>query len=131
MTEWYIYEDQEVHGPFEYDNLCEKIGPKTLVCPAGTENWEQAGKLEQLAGCFESQTAATPTPKNEAESTARPEVLPEPTLEALRTICQHATSADLQRQYREFWDSYDRQEQRIIRNELGNRGDWDELVEDD
>ena len=143
MTQWYTYKDSEVQGPFEQAEICEMIDRKTLVCPAGTENWEAAGQLPELSDCFSRPTDSSPDkqpgeslgkkpPEQEDGAQNQPEseketssgITLEPTLQNLRTLCQHATDSDLEREYNEFWDEYDKKEQRLLRNEMGGRGIW-------
>ncbi|MFB6355601.1 MAG: hypothetical protein ABEJ65_03695, partial [bacterium] len=53
----------------------------------------------------------------------------QPTLNDLQRICDQATDDQLIREYQEFWDTYDNQEQRVIRKQMVMREIWYDVVE--
>ena len=147
---WYAYLDGEVQGPFEKEKLAGKISPEIQVCPAGSEDWQKAGEVEELKSIFEEKkqekTPAPPEPSKEEEQTDQskktttsrtsqekdsgdtelgepPEI---PTLKDLHMISKQAADDELTREYEEFWDEYDRAEKRILRNEMIDRSIWPE-----
>lgn len=144
MGKWYIYENEEVVGPFEVSQLEGRVTRGTLVCRAGEEDWEKADEIKEFQSLFESsdskltleQTPSTEqcdnsfkdSKSNKEEHENLEEV--KPTLEGLANICQHAENDELIREYKSFWQRYDRKEKNIIRIELENRGIFEELTED-
>ena len=137
MAKWYTYENNEVIGPFEVNELESKVNPDSLVCRAGGEDWVKASQVEELSELFEDEQpqppAEEPTPPEKdteaQESESAQDLPPEPTVKKLREICQQASDDELADEYNEHWDSYDRKERRIIRNEMVNRGLWQEVTE--
>ncbi|MFP4687928.1 MAG: DUF4339 domain-containing protein [bacterium] len=144
MNQWYVYLDDEVKGPYELAQLKELISESTLVCPAGSEDWVKAGEVEALQSLFTQAPPAKPvapsepknintkqksSPKNQAPETASAAYGVMPTLNNLHLIARQASDDDLERELAEFWEEYDRAEQRIIRNEMTNRGIWPEEEE--
>ncbi len=141
MKQWYIYKDDEVQGPFTAEELEGQISRTTQVCPTGSEDWVKAEEIEKLKPLFSENKPAAP-PKSEKFSESKteqkknrqdssqennPSVLP--TLKNLHLITRQASNDDLKRELEEFWEEYDRSEQRIIRNEMTNRGIWPEKEE--
>ncbi|GEM_PF-4406423 len=141
MAKWYTYENNEVIGPFEANELESKVNPDSLVCRAGGEDWVKAGQVEELSKLFEDEQPQPPAtepepapPKDDTDvqgTESTQELPPEPTITKLRGICQQASDEKLAAEYNEHWGSYDRQERRIIRNEMVNRGIWKEVTEAD
>jgi hypothetical protein len=141
MNQWYIYKDDEVQGPFTAEELEGQISRTTQVCPAGSEDWIKAEDVEELQQLFSGKkpTAPQKPKKTSANNTKQkknrqdpgqennPPVLP--TLKSLHLITRQASDDDLKRELEEFWEEYDRSEQRIIRNEMTNRGIWPEKEE--
>lgn len=130
MNKWYVYENDEVVGPFAREELADRIDPETLVCPAGEEDWIKAEGIEELSTLLNTTEKESPAAevKEPAENKSEP---PVPTLEKLRTICKQASNEELAREFQEFWDEYDSQERRLLRNEMVNRNIWSELTEAD
>ncbi len=137
MSKWYVYDDDEVIGPFATDELVGQIESETLVCPAGSEEWKKAEEIEALQEFFgkpQAPPSAPPgeqvkeTEQTEAESDQAPGEPEKPTLNKLNAICQQATDDELTREYEKFWEEYDSPEQRIIRNEMVTRDLWEEVT---
>lgn len=137
MKEWYIYEDDEVVGPFTGPELADKIEPDTLVCPAGSEEWKQASERPEVQPYLgqdeEEETDESPAepsePTDQQQDTSDSEEsfeVPvgdlEPTLDNLKRIAREANAEDLRREFQEFWDEYDRKEQQIIYQEMEHLG---------
>lgn len=131
MKEWYIYEDDEVVGPFEGPELADHIDPDTLVCPAGSDEWKKASERSEvrpfLSPDDSEETNEPDTSKNEAspdekdvqttdEDVEAGEL--EPTLNNLERIAREASAEELKREFQHYWDDYDRKEQQIIYREM-------------
>lgn len=139
MTKWYLYVDEEVIGPFTKDQLRERLDEETLVCEAGSEDWQSAKDVPELTSLLASEEQASP---NAGESASTPSATPsstratetaaeaetkadetiEPTLESLQSICERADNDDLMEQYEQHWEKYDSEERRVILAEIDNRG---------
>jgi hypothetical protein len=120
MKDWYIYEDDEVVGPFNGPELAGKIEPDTLVCPAGEEEWKKASEREDVKPFL-----GTPGEDEEEETHDDEEIVVgnlEPNLETLTRIAREANAEDLQREFQEHWEEYDREEQKIIYQEMEHLG---------
>lgn len=132
MSKWYVYRDDEVIGPFATDELVGQIEADTMVCPAGSEEWSEAQEVEELqeyVTAAEPPPAAPETETKKSDETSSDESAPEkPTLNKLKVIAQQATNEELEREYNEFWDKYDSQEKRIIRNEMVTRNLWEDVA---
>ncbi len=48
MSQWYVYHDGEVLGPFPLEELEGRLEPGTRVCPVGDETWVEAGEVNEL-----------------------------------------------------------------------------------
>ena len=126
MSKWYLYENEEVQGPFEKPDLRGRIDPESLVCRAGEEEWNPAESLPELEDLF----AESPTPESsasdgasEAGSPTEDSVEPiEPTLENLRELCEKASDRNLRYEYDQHSEEYDIEELEVIRSELERRG---------
>lgn len=133
--------DDEVRGPYSTEQLEGKITEDTLVCRAGDEEWQNAADVPTFSAMFEAlDTPTDPSPdgtssipsNSATKSDQKIEIDEiEPTLNELHKITRHATTEDIKREYNEFWSEYDSREQRILRNEMIDRGIWDELSEPD
>ena len=136
MKEWYLYEDDDVVGPFTGPELADKIEPDTLICPAGSEEWKKASErpeVQPYLGDDEETGEPTDEPAepsaqqqpDETESGDSFEVPVgdlEPTLDNLKRIAREANAEDLRREFQEYWDEYDRKEQQIIYQEMEHLG---------
>lgn len=137
MSKWYLYEDDEVIGPFGEEQLRNRIDEETLVCEAGEENWQAAGNVPELESLFvdhaqqkqHQDVAQESEPSPATDDSARGSDRDgestktiEPTLEELQSICERANSDELMEQYEDHWDDYDAEERRVILAEIDNRG---------
>lgn len=132
MSKWYLYENEEVIGPFTKNQLRDRVDEETLVCEAGEEDWQPAAEVPELDGLFASSSQKTPSRESVEESsdhTASGEVSPdteeetiEPTLDSLQSICERAENDELLKQYEKHWEEYDPEERRVILGEIDNRG---------
>jgi hypothetical protein len=126
MSKWYLYENEEVVGPFEPSGLSGRIDEDTLVCRAGQEEWNHAGKVPELQSILREDEREQPdsggeqTPESQSEDTE--EEIIEPTLENLRSICEKASDRNLLEEHEQHLDEYDEYERRILREELERRG---------
>lgn len=131
MNKWYLYENEEVVGPFEPAELSERIDADTLVCRAGEEEWNPAGGVPDLEPVLREDEQPEPEPAERgtedqsgewsSEETTEEEII-EPTLENLHEICEKAADRDLLEEHENHLDDYDEEERRLIREELERRG---------
>lgn len=156
---WYIYENDEVVGPFSVEELGDRLSKETLVCRAGSEEWNEAREVDDLQEVFAEddsglRMASSPTSSSAQETDQgasaeksvsegdrsqegeQSEPIQEsqdlqPTLDELLKICQHAENRELVREFKEHWDEYDRAEKRVIRNEMKSRGIFNETKNGD
>lgn len=128
MAEWYLYENNEVIGPFTPEDLTDRLQSDTLVCKAGQENWRDAADVPELNAILE-EPPETESPDRtafeEEESTAEESDQSvesiEPTLDKLKSICEKASDQNLLREHESFLDEYGRYEKEIILEEINQR----------
>lgn len=125
MSGWYLYENEEVVGPFEPTELTGRIDEDTLVCRAGQEEWNPAAEVPDLQSVLLENERNQPGPwegrKQESATEAPEEEIIEPSLENLRRICEKASDRDLLEEHEQHFDAYDDYERRILREELERR----------
>jgi hypothetical protein len=125
MSKWYLYENEEVQGPFEKPDLRGRINPESLVCRAGEEEWNPAESVPELEDLFTEPPTPEPSTTDSdsnAGATTEDSVEPiEPTLENLREICEKASDRNLRYEYDHHSEEYDSEELEVIRSELERR----------
>lgn len=147
---YFVYQDDQVYGPYTPQDLMSFVTPDTLVCLEGAEEWQRAGDVPELAPFLpapaETETAAAPAAVEEVAPAPAPEVpaaapvfapgpapaaapparrpppgLP-PKLQELWHICANSPLELLQAQKQQHWAEYFPTEQEVIAAELARRG---------
>lgn len=138
MSTWYIYENEEVLGPYNPEDLTDYLEEDTLVCRAGEKEWQEAGNVPELANILTDEapgdgnksrqkTTEDPlsgqTKQNEPKETTSDdeEEIIEPTLKNFLEICEGASDNDLLNEYESNFQEYDAQEKQILVDELQRR----------
>lgn len=131
MSQWYLYENEEVVGPFEPADLSGRIDENTLVCRAGQEEWNPAAEVPELQSVLADDEGDQTNPGSgqgpSTEADVSEEEIIEPTLENLRRISEKASDRDLIEEHEQHLDAYDDHERRILREELEQRGLTDQV----
>lgn len=139
MNQWYLYEDEEVKGPFDKDELSGRVDPESLICRAGKEEWNPAESIPELKDLFLDDSPTSPgtiSPEGSSqedqpqkEQSVNTETKSEksidpiaPTLDNLREICEQVSDQDLRIEHEQHRDQYDERELKVIRSEMERRG---------
>ncbi len=135
MSRWYLYENEEVIGPFYKADLSGRIDPETLVCRAGEEEWNPAQSVPELNNLVSNDQSDSPETGSQDQSQQgnqhREEIDEtqsdkniepiDPTLCNLRQICETASDRNLRYEYEKHQEDYDEKELELIRAELERR----------
>lgn len=128
MNKWYLYENEEVVGPFDPGDLSGRIDEDTLVCRAGEEEWNPAGEVADLRDVLREEEEPRDVdvdpvdqPDDAGDEETTEEVI-EPTLDNLVEICERASDRTLITEFEQHRQEYDDEERRILREELEERG---------
>ncbi len=135
MSGWYLYENEEVRGPFETEDLQGKLRKEVLVCRAGEKKWRKASNVEALndllaepnspgASTGPSSVSSARGEKRETGSTSGAydnENIIEPTLDNFLALCEKASDRDLLNEYETNLTEYDSLEREILVDELQRR----------
>lgn len=93
MKKYYIYQNKQQEGPFDFQQLTQKkISPKTKVWHTGLDKWKNAEEVEELQALIVIETPPTFTeaPKPKPELT----IEPEPTKTTPQFTKQEETNTD-------------------------------------
>jgi hypothetical protein len=133
MSQWYLYVNEEVTGPFDPSDLQNELEEDTLVCRAGEEEWQKAGTVPELNELLTPDTQPEPTEttttgtqesetnEEELDQVTDEETIIEPTLENFLDICEQASDQNLLNEYENNLSEYDSQERTILIDELKRR----------
>ncbi|MFB6344790.1 MAG: DUF4339 domain-containing protein [bacterium] len=136
MAQWYLYEEDNVRGPFDQTQLKEKVTRDTLVCQAGSDDWKPAGDVPELhdlirssssgdsesAACRDRNSSDHADHSGDTQGDSPDGEKPiDPTLDNLRAICERAQNEELIAEYNHHWEGYDSTEQQLILNEMRKR----------